>query len=138
MLQRKKSRILIAVMVLTFIIAAIGLGYFRYQQPRQTAANQQAELKLNAVQLFNDFIINETGATTKYTNMVITVEGEVIENGTIAGSQSLLLFTGAVGSINCSLLKTDTSISLHQIVQVKGKCTGFLGDVLMVDCVIVP
>jgi hypothetical protein len=137
MLPKKKSRIFIAVIVLVLIIAAIGFGYFRYQQPRLSAADLKATMKLNAVQLFNDFVVNEAGATTKYTDEVITVEGEVIENGTIAGSQSLLLFTGAVGSINCSLLKKDSNISLHQIVRVKGKCTGFLGDVLMVDCVIV-
>jgi ribosomal protein S1 len=83
---------------------------------------------------------NESQANQKWVGKVLDVEG-TISSVTEAGNYvSLNLAATTDGGVNCSVLKkdlpSDNKINKGDSIRVKGKCTGFLMDVNLVDCII--
>ncbi|MEJ0080514.1 MAG: hypothetical protein WDM78_06055 [Puia sp.] len=71
---------------------------------------------------------------------VIEVSGIVSSVNESAGYISVNLKAVTDGGINCSVLKKDLSpddkLKNGDSLTIKGKCTGYLMDVNLVDCVI--
>jgi hypothetical protein len=83
---------------------------------------------------------NESDANQKWIGKVLEVNG-IISSVTGSGNYvSLNLAAAAEGGVNCSVLKKDLpadhKFNKGDSISIKGKCTGFLMDVNMVDCII--
>jgi putative nucleic acid binding protein len=133
----RKKYILIAAI---FWVALIGLAYYFYTKPHSSAANQKTDVHINASELYEQFQRDESAANTRFTDKIIEVKGKVAEIQHNGIRTSLQLDAGvATGGINCSLADGSPNLQVPPkgtLVTIKGKCSGFLMDVNLVDCVV--
>ena len=122
-------------MVLT--IAAIA-GYVIYNKPAEKKITAAADESMKATELYSAFENNEDNANQRFLNKVIQVTG-IVNNISPSGTSGMtvLLSTGnEMSSISCEFSDTSgiKNISEGQQIRVKGKCTGLLMDVILVQC----
>jgi len=122
------------------LICLAAWGIYTVYRPHRNVEGEDASATLSATSLYNEFSKNESQANQKWVGKVLEVKG-TISSVTEAGNYiSLNLAAGADGGVNCSVLKKDMpegdKLNKGDAITVKGKCTGFLMDVNLVDCVI--
>lgn len=134
----RKKYIFFGIGLLLLILAAKAI-YVVYK-PHGNVSSDQSEATLDAVSLFSDFQQDETGANKKWVGKVISVYGKIAGVSGSGQYVSVLLQAGTDGGINCSLLKSDlkneNKLMPGDSIAIKGKCTGYLIDVNLVDCII--
>lgn len=118
----------------------IAWGVYTTLKPHRNVSGEETDAAVAAKDLYHDFQQNETLANKKWVGKVIEVSG-IISSVTESDSYiSINLKSNADGGINCSVLKKDLEtgekFKAGDSVIIKGKCTGFLMDVNLVDCVI--
>lgn len=99
--------------------------------------NDETAVKVEAAKLFESFKANETEANAAYLNKVLEVKGKV-GSMTINAEQKqvFVLETGdPIFGINCTLDTNTTGVSVGDSIVIKGICTGYLSDVILVQCV---
>ena len=132
-----RKKILLSIVLLVSIGVAVGI--YLYHKPRTTAASQKADFTLTATELYRQFETDEAKANQKYSGKILEVTGAVGEvQKKDSASAVLLAVPEAMGGINCSLSAGDNMPALQQgnSITIKGKCTGFLMDVNLLDAVI--
>jgi hypothetical protein len=122
------------------LICLAAWGLYTVYKPHRNVEGEDAAATLTATSLYNEFAKNESEANKKWTGKVLEVKG-IISSVTESGNYiSLNLAATADGGVNCSVLKKDLpadhTFNKGDSISVKGKCTGFLMDVNMVDCII--
>ena len=133
--------------LLTFValiaVVAIG-GLWQYNKPARNLSDEAADLSITATELYRQFSENETNANGKYLDKIVKVRGTLqsINRGE-GGMLNLILDAGSeMGGIICEVPKGNLPAGLNlqtgKEITVKGQCTGFLMDVVLVKCVIVP
>lgn len=124
---------------LILILLAAGWFYYLYQKPRADVADVKAAHTLTAEKLYHDFVTDEAAADQKYTDKIIEVKGMVSEVQTMDKTAFVLLGAGNEnGGINCSMQHDNVALpEKGKKITIKGKCTGFLMDVNLVDAVYV-
>jgi len=123
------------------LICLAGWGIYTVYKPHQNVEGENAVATLTAASLYNEFSKDEPQANQKWLGKVLEVKG-TISSVTEAGNYiSLNLAATADGGVNCSVLKKDLpadyKLNKGDSISVKGKCTGFLMDVNLVDCIII-
>lgn len=122
-------------------LATLAWGYYLYHKPRAGVVAMHTDSSMTADALYHQFIANEQQADKLFGNKVLEVTGVVALVESAAGGTSVVLAakndTG--GGINCSLAQGQLADDLlvGQRVSVKGRCTGYLMDVNLVDAVLV-
>lgn len=133
--MRKRIIILAGVIL---CVTAMAIGYHLYNMPRTSAVNVQADKKVTATQLFEAFTKDEQAANTQYTNKVLEISGAVRDVQKNGKDLSVLLSGGtAEGGVNCTLAEDVPAPRIGSLLHVKGRCTGFLMDVSIIDATIV-
>lgn len=129
-----------------FLVAALACGcisfaLYLYNKPHKDVGDIQPQCTINAPDLFTTFLNNEQNANVQFLNKVVLVSGKISsisrnENAVIIFLESNSLF----GQVSCDLSGKYTSMSLKngQPISIKGRCSGYLADVILTDCVIVP
>jgi hypothetical protein len=122
------------------LICLAAWGIYTLYKPHRNVEGEDAVATLTAINMYQEFSKNEGEANQKWVGKVVEVTGR-ISSVTDAGKYvSLNLAATADGGVNCSLLKSDlpseNKFNKGDSVTVKGKCTGFLMDVNLVDCII--
>ena len=135
-MRKQKKWIFLGVIALCLVAAVF--GYYQYNKPRAGVASASSDYTLSATDLFTAFSTDEAAANSRYTNKVITVEGVVTDIQQSENNILLLLKVSDVGGISCSLAKVPKEMPKSgETVKVKGRCTGFLMDVNLVDAIII-
>ncbi|MCY7422039.1 MAG: OB-fold putative lipoprotein [Chitinophagaceae bacterium] len=135
-----KRVVFIGAIILLLFISLV--AYYRYNQPRQNIAAQDADVTINAAQLYQQYNEHEPEANQKYLDKIVEVKGKVSEVQNNNSLIVLLINAGdGIGGINCSMKDKNFGTDMLQLkdkeVVVKGKCSGFLMDVNLVDCVLI-
>src|SRR5664279_515595 len=122
------------------LICLAGWGIYKVYKPHGNVESEQAVATLTATSLYDEFLKKESVANQKWVGKVIEITG-IISSVSEAGNYiSINLVATPEGGVNCSVLKkdlpADTQFNKGDSVTVKGKCTGFLMDVNLVDCII--
>src|SRR5580658_4298721 len=137
--MRKKRAILWGGIVLLLLIA-VAWAYHLYTKPHQSAAGETTDFTVSADSLYQQYQTNEHTADEKYLGKVIEVSGKLAEVQHSGNSEIWILSPQAGGGgINCQLFagtKVDPEPKNGAVVTVKGRCTGFLMDVNLADCVL--
>jgi hypothetical protein len=123
----------------TLVLIAIILGICHVYKPHQNAAGENAVANFSAPELYHEFQNDENSANKKWVGKVIEVSGIISSINESSAYVSITLKSAGDGGINCSFAKADLSDSKLKngdSLTVKGKCTGYLIDVNLVDCVI--
>ena len=127
-----------------FLIVIIGLivSLYYYNKPHVNVEKSDAVYSLTAENLIKEYQENEIHTNEKYTERVIQIEGDVHEISTLKGSSVVTLKDPNMeSSIICHMQAEDNKLALTlkkgQRISVKGVCTGYLLDVIMVRCILV-
>ena len=126
------------------ILAILGLvaSIYFYNKPHVDVTKSDADYVLSAQNLIDEYRQNEMDTNKKYSETVIQVKGKVFEIATLKGNSVITLKDeGLESSIICHMLPEHNKRSLQfkkgDEINVKGICTGYLMDVIMVRCTLV-
>ena len=131
----KIKKIIIGILVLGIIGAFI--AYKMYNKPHVNVEEASADISITADKILNDFSSDENLANLKYLDKIIEVKGVIseinIEKGIIT-----IETNDDFGNVICHLSEEASrkisGLQEGQIIVVKGICTGFLMDVILVKC----
>ena len=128
-----------------FALLIIGLGLFilfsLYNKPLIDIDKSKASITVEAQQIIDDFKNDELLANKKYVDKIIQITGEIskinIENNKMVIS---LKDDKNESSVMCHIETQENLANLKldkgKIVTIKGVCTGYLMDVIMVRCIL--
>jgi hypothetical protein len=139
-MNNKKVKRRISILLIIGVLALF-IGYKIYNKPHLNVAQESADIRRTANMLLADFSTDETKANTKYLDKIIAVKGIVSSADLESEKRSItLLTTDNFGSVICYLTEDNSQnsmpIKVGQAITLKGICTGFLMDVILVKCVI--
>ncbi|MDC1465755.1 OB-fold putative lipoprotein [Polaribacter sp.] len=131
----------ITIYILIIGLLSIFIGYTMYHKPHINVAKKPVDIAITANILFADFSSDEKKANTKYLDKIIAVKGKVANVAFNGEKATISLQTeDDFGSVVCYLVQDElmksTEIKEGQEVILKGICTGFLMDVILVKCVV--
>tara|TARA_B110001454_G_C12655837_1_gene407407 strand:- start:27 stop:443 length:417 start_codon:yes stop_codon:yes gene_type:complete len=133
----KKNKIIIVVLII--VIVGVFVAYKMYNKPHVNVADTKSNISLTADKIIHDFSSDESKANTIYLDEIISVSGKVYEINLEKGKGIITLKTkDDFGGILCHLsdegTKKMSSLKEGQAISVKGICTGYLLDVILVKC----
>ena len=124
--------------ILLICLAAWGIHVV--YKPHQNVENQQTSATLSASSLYSEFLNSEAKANQKWVGKVIEISGRISSVNEAGSYVSINLAAAKEGGVDCSVLKKDlpagSALNQGDSITVKGKCTGFLMDVNLVDCIV--
>jgi hypothetical protein len=136
----RKKFFIAGIVILVLLIIGGSWGWYKYNKPHQGVKGIKASASLDATALYGAFQADETKANTQYLGKVLEVRGKVTSVSLAPGSLGVQLDAGgsAQGGISCGMTDKDKTglakVSKDTYVTVKGRCTGYLMDVNLVDC----
>ncbi len=124
---------LIAFTILSIAAAYIWLFIWN---PAPPSIEETKAISIDAVTLFNAFSQNEKKANADYLDKVLQVRGEVTNITTNADGITVILLKtdDMMFGINCTMEEKNSSIKTGDQVRLKGLCTGYLTDVVLIRC----
>lgn len=126
------------IIVTILIVGLIGLivGGYLFNKKVPTLNDVEAEYKVTADELYNAFETDESVAMKLYESKVISVEGEVADVKVKDNKTNIVLKAenAMLGGINCSFNHANVKVSKGDQVIIKGRCQGFLMDVILNNC----
>lgn len=133
MMNREK----IIIVILIFAILGAFVGYKIYNKPHIDVAETLADISISANEILSEFAADETTANTKFLDKIVAVKGVISETRIEKEKGIITLKTNDdFGSILCHLSAKSTKkmdkLKVGKIVIVKGICTGYLMDVILV------
>lgn len=118
-----------------------GYGYYMYNKPVESLENVRSDHEIAAKDLLAKYEIDESKANELYLDQVLEVSGEVAKiEAEEGGKTSIYLDTGSMmSSIICELddRSSANGISVGDNVTIKGLCSGYLMDVVLVRSIII-
>lgn len=113
------------------------IGYQQYNKERKSVAEIEPDFVVSPEDIVTAFSDDEENANKKYLGKIIEVSGEVSDVLGDEGSYSLLLNGGDFGMVQCAFMtKPVSEYQIGDMVRIRGKCSGFLLDVILNECVI--
>jgi len=132
-----KRRLLVTLPVL--ILFCVGIwAVYEYKKPHTDAGDKTTNIYIDATGLYNDYAKNETTANAKYLGKIIEVTGIVDDIQNTNGALVIMLNANQMmGGISCKMFDAKNNfLKKRDKITIKGKCSGFLSDVNLVDCVV--
>jgi hypothetical protein len=134
-----KKRLLLSALLLG-ILFLVFYGYSEYNRTAVDLTNAKPHHVLNAKNLLADYTEDETLSNTKYLNKILEVSGTIASTENQGDSVFTVYLEGdGLSNIACEL-SSKQQLEPHNAgdsVWIKGRCTGYLMDVVMVQCVLV-
>lgn len=133
--MKKKLFILIGLVIL----AGAFYAYSEFNRTKKSVSTLEAKYKSTAADLVSSFSKDEEGATKKYADAVIEVSGQIALIDNQADTLfTIYLETNDLAKVACELEKNQTinGLEVGQNVTVKGICSGYLMDVILVQSVL--
>jgi len=138
----KKTKIITIISIL--VITCIGFIYaiMIYNKPHIDVSKSDPNLSMQATILVEGFENDETLANSKYLEKIIEVRGKIseIKKDKKGAGIVTLASENSIGSVICHLLPEENEkINTYkegQNIRIKGICTGYLMDVILIKSVI--
>ena len=133
----KKNKIIISISILIFGSLCFFIVYQTYNTPHRNIMGSTKDISLTADKIMDDFFSDESKANKRYLDKIIEVSGIISELKVVKEKGIITLKTTQdFGNVLCHLSE-DTSqdiqaLSEGQRITLKGVCTGYLMDVILV------
>lgn len=116
-------------------LGGVFIAWLYYNKPHRQPSSEQA-INISAAQLFSAFAEDEPAANLSYLNKVLAVNGKVMDVSVNADQKSVVMLETAdvLFGINCTLDNNERSIAVGDSITLVGICTGYLSDVVMIQC----
>jgi hypothetical protein len=141
--QKMKRALYITGIVVLIGILAVSFVFIKmYNKPHTNVMEATPDYVVSAAELISEFESDEQQANEKYLDNIIQVEG-IITNISITNGNSMITLStsGAMGMVVCTMEPSQNKkvlgIDKGATVTIKGICTGYLMDVMLVRAVIV-
>lgn len=137
----RKRRTILWLGILLLVLIGAGWGWHLYDKPHQSAAGESADLTIQADSLYHQYQTDEKTADRKFIGKVLKVSGKLSEIQRSGNTEIWILAADPAaggGGINCQIFsgtRVDQEPKPGDPVTIKGRCTGFLMDVNLADCV---
>jgi hypothetical protein len=131
-----KKNLLLVLLVLLFGIA--WYAYTAYNEGPRDLSTTSADKIMTASDLLSAFQEDEAKANADYLDKIISIEG-LISSIDVGDPSAITLETGdMMSAVVCEMAEAEIPRNLKEgtSVTIKGQCTGFLSDVILVKCVI--
>lgn len=129
---------IVGAIVLLGLIGGV-IGFYYYNKPVESLKDKPAELCVSADSLFAMYETDELASNAKFLDKVIEVNGKVQSVNTDTSGLSLTLQTGSgMFGVICKLedkSTPETSFNVGQDIRLKGQCSGYLMDVVLIRCI---
>ena len=135
------KKILLGLLVLGLIGGFF--GYTQYNKSHKSLEGIAAEQTVKAVELFSAYENDETTANANYNGKVVEVSGTIKD---VSTDESGLLkvtleanndFGGVICQMNKEKNYTTDQFKVGTSASLRGDCTGFLMDVVLIRCVVI-
>ena len=123
--------------ILILALAGIAFGYYKYNKPHNETKNTKSDVIISPADLLKAYEADETAANVAYLDKIVEVEGNVKSINILEKGISLSLDAGSeMSSIICEFESADAlaGVKTGDKVKVKGFCTGYLTDIVLVRC----
>ena len=135
----KAKKIILILSLLIFIGGFI--VYKMYNKPHVNVAEISSDVSLEAVKIVDDFSSDEIMANTTYLDKIVQVSGIINSIKTENETVIVALAGNSFGDVLCYLSEESktkvNTLKEGQRVTLKGICTGFLLDVVLVKCALI-
>jgi hypothetical protein len=120
------------------LVSLFATVYYQYNKRAFQITDVSGE-SVSAGALLTAFSTNEVQANKKYLNHVLQVTGNVteIKSGSNNNLQVLLDANDPMSTIACTMDNSKQEVKAGQQIIVKGICTGYLNDVVLIKCILV-
>ena len=112
-----------------------------YNKPHVNVAETSSDVSLEAVKIVDDFSSDEIMANTTYLDKIVQVSGIINSIKTENETVIVALAGNSFGDVFCYLSEESktkvNTLKEGQRVTLKGICTGFLLDVVLVKCALI-
>lgn len=127
-------------LIIVLVLGLVGsfVAYKMYNKPHVNVEKASAEINIKASDLMQQFSSNEIKANKDYLEKIVAVTGK-IKSVAIENEKPIvtLLTNDDFGSILCHFEKNNTTVNQlkeGKTITIKGICTGYLMDVVLVKC----
>jgi hypothetical protein len=135
----KAKKIILILSLLIFLGGFI--AYKMYNKPHVNVAETSSDVSLEAVKIVDDFSSDEIMANTTYLDKIVQVSGIINSIKTENETVIVALAGNSFGDVLCYLSEESktkvNTLKEGQRVTLKGICTGFLLDVVLVKCALI-
>jgi hypothetical protein len=122
------------------IIAIIGIiiggfvAYKTWNAPHRDVRDEKG-IVVTAQNLLNAYVTDEKQADSVYLDNAIEVSGEVTEISENAQGKTVISLKtdDPMAGIRCTMIES-VAVKTGDQIKIKGKCTGYLMDVTLIDC----
>jgi len=127
------------ILLLTLLVGAGLYGVYLFNKKPADTHDEKADFEISSIDLMKEFSLDEDKATKKYGDKILSISGKISE----INQASVTVFLDAsdpIASVTCSFYANELphiqSLKKGDMVQIKGKCTGKLTDVVLNNCVL--
>jgi hypothetical protein len=129
-------------LLIALLLIAAGVGYYGWHEYNRKPAgtkNAEADITITADSLLMAFTVDENAANTRFNEKVVEVSGKVKDVESESGKVNVsLATTDALAGVMCEFNAADPpQVRTGDNVRIKGVCTGYLIDVVLVRCSVV-
>ena len=142
MTNKKTVRLVLWIFVIG-LIAAFSAIYYAFNMPRRNLSKEKALYTLEAKQLISEFKKDEAIATKKYLDKAIAVKGEIKSIRTLDNHSMVFSLEDEMEGVSCTVDSVDVVSNSSKLAQFskgsiglfKGRCSGMLMDIQVINCV---
>jgi tRNA_anti-like len=130
----KKFKIPIVLLLLAVIAGGIFAWFFYWNKPQQNIKDASS-VAVSANELFTNYSTNEQKANQSYIDKIVAVTGEVssLTKNSEGKTVVMLKTNDPVFGVNCTM-EQDAVMKTGETITLKGICTGYLTDVVVIRC----
>jgi predicted extracellular nuclease len=117
-----------------------GIGFYLFNKPVSSLQNKKPDIEVSASKLIIDYEANEESADNLYLGKLLQVSGKVAEITSEAGKHKIHLASGnPMSLIICEIEegKDFGTLKPGDDAKIKGMCSGYLSDVILVQATVV-
>lgn len=138
----RKTLYISGIIILIGVLAGLFIFIKQYNKPHIDVLSSGPDHVMTAENMIKEYVEDEKKANSKYLDRIVQVEGVVKEISTANGNSVITLQPeNLTESIICNMRPTENKkvfgLQNGQKISIRGVCTGFLLDVILVRAVIV-
>lgn len=133
--KRRLTWLLLSVLALLFTVGIA--GYKMYTKPHRNIEATKA-ISVSSIQLATDYENDELRSNSLYLDKVLDVTGEITEISKNQKGETIIALKGTgMSTVRCTLEGVvPPEIKSGGSAMLKGICTGYLTDVVLVRCIV--